>query len=330
MSDLSRPGLSWNWSLFGLGACFAIPSLIVTPFQPSAGLALAIGVLPAAAFPLPPTRRARAATPLVGAISGAALLLGSVLTSVPAVAVAALFVLAIVASLAATRSRLGMLALVLGLPMTGIGLSFEDVRTTALMAVCIVGGSVFAWLLALLWPEHPQHPTAEHRSDSRAMLGYGILLGAAGATAATIGYLLHLEHVGWATGAALLVMRPVRDQLVLRSIGRATSVLVGALTAAVFALANPSPLATAIAVALVLASLAATQQSRWYITPGFTTFIALTLMLQGQHGTPLGRLLERSFETLLGIALALVFGALVPAAVQRWRDHRRPGGKGDR
>ena len=52
-------GLSWNWSRFALGAVFALPGILVAPFAPTVGIALAVGVLPAAAYGLP-ARRSRA------------------------------------------------------------------------------------------------------------------------------------------------------------------------------------------------------------------------------------------------------------------------------
>ncbi len=147
----------------------------------------------------------------------------------------------------------------------------------------------------------------------RALLIYGILLGAAAGTAAAIGFATGVEHVGWATGAVLLVMRPVRGQLVLRSVGRAASVLIGALAAAGFALLSPSGAVIGLAIGVVLGCLGAVQESRWYVAPAFTTFLVLTLLLSTSAESPTARFLERTLETFLGVALALFFGALVPA-----------------
>ena len=155
------------------------------------------------------------------------------------------------------------------------------------------------------------------------MLVYGVLLGLAGSSAAALGYILHLEHVGWAAGAALLVMRPVRTQLVLRSIGRAASVLIGAFAAAAFAVLAPTPLVLALVVGFVMGALAATTASRWYIAPGFTTFIALTLIIHANTGVSAAeRFWERTLETLLGVGLALLFGAVVPAIIAWMRKSR--------
>src|SRR6476469_8188031 len=106
--------------------------------------------------------------------------------------------------------------------MVGIGLSYANVGDAASAAGLMVLGSLFACLVAMLWPEH-----AAARSSStgpKPTLGYGVRLGAAGATAAAIGFLLDLEHVGWACAAALLVMRPAAEMQRLRSVGRIVSV----------------------------------------------------------------------------------------------------------
>ena len=50
--------------------------------------------------------------------------------------------------------------------------------------------------------------------------------------AAAIGFILDLEHVGWACAAALLVMRPSADMQRLRSAGRILAVAIGALAGA--------------------------------------------------------------------------------------------------
>jgi hypothetical protein len=311
-----RGGLTWHWSRFGLGVIYALPAVAIAPVSPTLALAVGVGVLPAAAFGLPPRRRARVVIPVVGVLTAAGLLLGSLAASTPVIAVVAVFVLSVLASVSATRGRLSQLFLLLGLPMFGIGLSFPWSPSILGLAGCMAAGSVYAWLVALAWPERESPariPAPVPRG--RAMLVYGILLGAAASTAAAVGFLLGLEHVGWATGAVLLVMRPVRGQLILRSVGRAISVLLGAFAAAGFAVLDPGPLLIGCAVTVIIGALCATQESRWYIAPGFTTFLALTLILSTSTASPAARFVERTVETLLGVALALLFGALVPAGI---------------
>jgi len=95
----------------------------------------------------------------------------------------------------------------------------------------------------MLWPER-QPSAATEETEAPPTLGYGLRFGAAGASAAAIGFALGLEHVGWATAACLLVMRPAAEMQRLRSVGR-------------------------------IAAAAATRAGRWYVTPAFTTFLVL-------------------------------------------------------
>lgn len=306
--------LTWQWSRFGLGVLYAAPSLLVASTDPRLALALSIGVLPAAAIGLPARRRARAAIPLVGVLTAVGLLLGSALALVPVVAVPAIGALSVLCCLAAARSRAGHAALILVLPMVGIGLSFPLSPASGWLGLLVVAGSVYAWLVSLLWPERDTRPVPLPAVPrGRAMIVYGFLLGTAAATAAAIGFATGLEHVGWATAAVLLVMRPVRGQVVARSFGRAGAVLAGALAAAGVAVLAPEGSGAGIAIMAAIACLCATHDSRWYVAPAFSTFLVLTLLMCTSEAPPAERFLERSLETLLGVGLALVFGALVPA-----------------
>ena len=311
--------------MFGLGAAFAVPAAVISPFNAAAGLALAVGTLPAAMTRLNPGRAHRWLIVVVGGVAGLSVFIGSVLRQVPIVAVIALFVVGFVVPFWAARRRAGALVMGLALPVMGIGLSVTSVSSGLLLGGLMLLGSVWAWGVSLLWPEQTVSPPQPPRPPAprRAVVGYGILLGAAGALAATTAFLLHLEHVGWVTGACLLVMRPARSMLFLRSAGRALSVFVGALLAALFALGSPGWLLTAIVIVLALAGATATRGSHWYVTPAFGTFLALSLILStAAGGTPAQRFAERMLETLLGIGIALLFGWVIPML---FRMRRGPG-----
>ena len=196
----------WSWSYALLGVIYALPAAAVVLVDPQLGLALAVGVLPAAASGLPGPRRGRVAIALLGVLMGACLLVGSLLAQVPALAVPAIFALCVGAAAVASRGRAGQIALVLAVPLIGLGLSYDDLRETVVVALLMVVGSAYACLVSLLWPARPaSEPAPEPRGPDpvgrRAMLGYGVRLGLAGATAAAIGFLLHLDHVGWVCGA---------------------------------------------------------------------------------------------------------------------------------
>lgn len=317
------PAVSWHWSFFLLGAVYAVPAMAVIPFDPTAGVALAVGVLPVAVFNLPGMRTGRRLIVLIGMLSGASFFLGSLLTQSPPLAIGGLLVIAVGAALWARTTRVGKLVLAVCVPLVGIALSIHDLALGVGLAGLVVLGALYAWGVAMLWPEHSEPlPAAPPAAPVRDTVLYGMLLGLSGATAAAVGYAMQAEHVGWATGAALLVMRPVREQLVLRSIGRAASVMVGAFAGAALAFQGPGSIVTAVAVGGALAALTATQGSRWYIAPGFTSFIVLTLILQGPGEDPAHRFAERVLETCIGVGIALFFGAVIPAMIRLWRQRK--------
>jgi hypothetical protein len=268
------PALAWNWSHALLGATYALPGAGLTLIDPSRGLPLAVGVLPAVAFGLPGPRRARVTTLVLGALTGVSLLVGSLLAEVPVVAVPALFALCLGAAVAAPRSRAGQVALTACIPIVGIGLSYAGLDEGAGAALLMLVGSTYAYVVSLAWPARPAVVRPGRPAvGGRAMLGYGICLGLAAACAAAIGFALHLDHVGWACGAALLVMRPLPELLRMRGFDRVASVLIGAAAGAGLMVLAPTPPAIAVALVIALATAAGSHGSRRYVTPAFTTFV---------------------------------------------------------
>lgn len=316
------PGLTWRWPSAALGAVYALPAAVIVFFDVRFGVALAVGVLPAAIAGLPPTRRARLAVLLLGAVTAISMFVGGALAGVPLLAVAAIALLGVAAALLAARSRAGQIAMTLSLPLVGIGLSYSDLGVAAAAAGLIVTGSVYAFLVLMLVPERAPDPPFEGSvAPVTPTLGYGLRLGAAGATAAAIGFWLELEHVGWACAAALMVMRPAPQMQRLRSVGRILAVAVGALAAVTFVRLSPPAAAYSIALVTAVAAAAATHASRWYVTAAFTTFLVFLLLLFADPGTAGSRFGERVGETVLGVGLAYVFGLALPAFAQ-WR--KRP------
>ena len=184
-----------------------------------------------------PTRRARLAIIVLGTAIGFPMFIGGVLADVPVLAVAAIGGLGIGSVLLAARVRIGQVAMTLSLPMVGVGLSYPDVGKAAELAGLMVLGSIFGCAVSMFWPERT--PAQAPAAAPKPTIGYGVRLGAAGATAAAIGFLLDLEHVGWASAAALLVMRPASEMQRLRSVGRVIAVTIGALAAIGLARTNP-------------------------------------------------------------------------------------------
>jgi hypothetical protein len=285
-------------------------------------LALAVGVVPAATVGLLPRRRDRLAVIVLGTSIGVPMLIGSVLSSVPVLAVLAIAGLGVGAALLAARFRLGQLAMTLSLPMVGVGLSYSGFDKGAEVAALMVLGSLFAWAVSMLWPERVAADSPATHASSPPTLAYGIRLGAAGATAAAIGFLLDLEHVGWACAAALLVMRPAPEMQRLRSVGRILSVALGALTAIGIVHADPTGAVYSLTIIVAVAAAGGTHRSRWYVTPAFTTFLVFLLLLYSRPQDAASRFNERVFETLLGVGLAYVFGLGIPALARRPSSRR--------
>ncbi len=317
--SLRPPAIAWRWSSALFGALCALPAVVVATQDPSAGLALAIGALAPAAVGISATRRRRVASLLVGIAIGLGLVVGAALSWSWWLAVAGIFVLCVAAAAATTRARIGSLVLMLAVPMVGAGLSFGgDVRRAFDAAVLIAVGAACGGLLSLIWPEPPATPrAAAARPDLADMIEYGVRLGSAGALCAGIGFALALDHPGWATAACLLVMRPSAEMTRLRGAGRAISVTAGALGAALLAASGAEPVVMAIAIGVALTCLAATRESRWYVTGGFTTFLVISLLVYGMPGQAETRLIERVAETLLGVGIALLFGIAIPRARRR-------------
>ena len=104
---------------------------------------------------------------------------------------------------------------------------------------------------------------------------------------------MDFDHVGWAAGAALLVMRPSEQALRLRSIGRPVSVCVGAVAAIGLVALDVPRWTLGIGVVLVIVAATAMARSRWYVTPAFTTFLVFLLLISADLGQAPGRFWER-------------------------------------
>ena len=309
-------GLAWNRSAATVAAVAAIPAGVVAALgDVHAGAALGVGVLPAGLVGLAPARRQRVRALVLGALIATCFLIGGVLQEGPVLAVAAIALLGPATAALARRSPLGNLAMTLALPMTGIGLSFDADEALG-AAGLILAGSAWATLVALAWPE--REPVAPARRPPAAVppsAAYGVRLGAAGATAAAIGFLLDLDHVGWAVAAALIVMRPAAELQRLRSAGRVLAVLAGALAAIGLCAWDPPAAVYGAATVAAVAAAAGTRPSRWYVTAAFTTFLVFLIFLSVDPDSAGSRFGERMGETVLGVGLAYLFG------LARW-----PGG----
>jgi len=288
-----------------------MPAAVLVLSDVPRGLGAAVGVVPAAVVGLAPTRRGRRFLAVLGFLVGVPIFVGSLVAPVPAVAVAVLILFGLAAAWLTRRgSRFGQVALSLGMPMIGVGLSYTDHATAAGLALIMIGGSLYACAVSMLWPESIAPPRAP--APAAPTMRYGLRLGLAGATAAAIGFALDLDHVGWAATAAMLVMRPAREMQQLRSVGRLISVVAGATIGIAIARLEPPAAVYSVLILTIVAVVAATNRSRWYITPAFTTLIVFLLLLQSNPSSAASRFGERVSETVLGVGLAYVFGLALP------------------
>ncbi len=255
---------------------------------------------------------------IVGATAGVSMVVGSVLAGEPWLAVVGIFVLAVVTAELARRRPIGRLAVTLALPLVGVGLSFAEMSDALGLAVIMFAGSAYAWAVSLIWP---QRPTSAPPAPAVPTRDYGIRLGLAGAIAAALGFALDLDHVGWPCAAALLVMRPSSEMTQLRSLGRVASVFIGAGAAVVFVGQDPRTAVYALSAILVVTGAAATRSSRWYVTSMFTTFLVIALLAQAGPSEAVQGFDERVAETAAGVALAYLFGMVVPTIRGRRATH---------
>ena len=289
--------------------------------DPQMGLALAVGVLPAVIIGIPARRSGRVVIVVIGFLAGVSIFVGGLISQLPVLVTAVLLLAAVIlAAVGASVIPMGRLVLTLCVPLIAAGLSFDDLESAAATMLLLTAGAAYAWLVSLVWPVR----TAERRPSAgspprRAMAGYGLRMG----TAAAIGYLiasgLSFDHPGWAPAACLLVARPQLDLLQTRGVGRVVSVTIGAVSAALTLHIDPPNAVYAAIAVVVLACASATVGSRWYITAGFTTFFVI-LLASGDEADAVAKTNERIFETMIGVALAYLFGWVLPGLLNSAAD----------
>src|SRR5215831_8662727 len=148
---MSKQDIVWDWrgALFGLVLSLPGAALILSG-NVKPGIGLLVGVLAAAAVGVPPSRRQRVRILLVGALFATSITLGAFLAQWPVVAVLGIALAAFGAAQLATRTPLGVLLMSLSLPLMGIGFSY-DLQGAASFGALIVAGSLYAWLVSLVF-----------------------------------------------------------------------------------------------------------------------------------------------------------------------------------
>lgn len=313
--------LVWSWRNAAFGAVMSSVAVVVIVFgDVGNGLNLLLGAIPAAILGLPPHREDRRRVMVIGVLFAASTLIGSILAQWAAVAVVGMFLMGLGAALLATRRVFGYAVLTICLPLAGTGLTYDGLSESAGVSALFLTGSAIAFVGALCFPEYDAPaPVSRPLLSISAARDYGVRLGLAAAVGTAIGFYFGADHTGWIVISTLLVMRPAEEMLKIRSAGRAVSVFVGALVAAwLLTLDLPAP-AIALLGGGAIVAMSATNASRWYITPAFTTFLILWSMLYGDPTLEnIGyRSWERVLNTLLGVGIAYFFGLLVPTLARR-------------
>ena len=316
--------IHWSWSTaLRLAVATLLPVCLMLAGEVQLGLVMSIGLLPTALIPLAEKRKERVRLLVIGTVFGLAVVLGSLLSQNAFLAVGGIALFAFAASYLTSTSRrmLGELAIALIVPVIAIGFSYPDFQQALFIGGVMVVGSLWGLLVSLLPWRIKQVASVASKPlpiPRQTSIRYGIVYGIAAAVAAAVPLLLGWEHVGWVAGATLFVMRPSWKTQELRMWGRLVSVAVGALAASVILAVSPPVWLAALLVASALISAGATQGSRWYITPAFTTFIVFFVLLFVEHnqGDIQFRFNERILETLIGVGIAALFGLIARRIVR--------------
>jgi uncharacterized membrane protein YccC len=159
-------------------------------------------------------------------------------------------------------------------------------------------------------------------SDPSTVRTYALLFATAAAVGIAVAYSLDLSHPAWAGAAAVFIMRPDPDLLTSRAIGRVCATVAGVLLAALLYRHGVGEVAVAVIGMCTVTAMVAIRTSRWYVSAAGS---GLVLLISGVSSTQefqhaFG---DRIFETLLGAALALFVGVVVPRLLKAHGDTNR-------
>jgi len=310
----------WSWRNAAFGALISsVGALVIVFGNVQNGLNLLTGAIPAAILGLPPRRVDRRRVIVIGVLFAVSVLVGSVLAQWTATAIVGMFLMGLGAALLATRRVFGYAVMTVCLPLAATGLTFDGLDESAGVSAIFLLGSAIAFVVALCFPDYEAPDTVAQPLMTLAQAqAYGVRLGLAAAVATALGIYFGADHLGWIVISTVIVMRPAHEMHKLRSIGRAMSVFVGAIVAAWLLAMDLRPAAIAIVAAGAIIGAAATNASRWYVTPAFTTFLILWCAVYDNATIEniSYRSWERVFDTLLGVGIAYFFGLLVPKVLQ--------------
>jgi hypothetical protein len=303
------------------------PVVIIVAVDVKAGVLAAIGLLPVCLVGIAPQRRQRLLVGIVGLLFAAGVIVGSVLIQVYALAVIGIFVLCFLSASLAAKKAAGLIVTAIVMPAVAIGMSYDSISDGLGLALAFALGSIWATLTSLLWPigSAAASDVAPLLSKAEARR-YGILLGLAAATGVSIALIFDFSSRGWTAAAVLLVMRPMADMVRLRGVGRALATISGVVVATLVLRLGLSPPATAALVAGVFIATIATRTSRWYLASAGTAVLILLAILYGSPDADFVRNTSwtRIVENVIGAAIALFYGLLVPSLLAKRRHAPAP------
>ncbi len=311
--------ITWNWSEALRGAVCALPAAVVLlAVDVNLGIVFAIGVLPVAMIGVLPSHKQRLRALLLGIAFAVVYFLGNVVSQIPLAAVVALFGVSYGGVVLASERPIGRVVLGVVLPALAVGLSTAP-SSGWIVGLCMIFGALWATGATMLWPERgasaTQPPPTPDRQRTRT---YALLLAGAASFALLLGYVFGFRHLGWTPAAVVLVMRPLPDLLTSRGVGRVLATLTGVVYAWLVVQYGPSELLLAITVVAIVAAILATRGSRWYVASAGTAALVMLLVGESTPDTLGYTLTERLGETLLGVALAYLFGVAVPLVLKRF------------
>ena len=296
---------------------------IIVTVDVKAGVLAAIGLLPVCLVGIAPQRRQRILVGIVGLLFAAGVVVGSVLIQVHALAVIGIFVLCFLSASLAAKKAAGLIVTAIVMPAVAIGMSYDSISDGLGLALFFALGSIWATLTSLLRPIDSAAATDAAPLLSKAEARrYGILLGLAAATGVSIALIFDFSSRGWTAAAALLVMRPLADMVRLRGVGRALATIFGVVVATAVLRLGLSPAATGCLVAVVFIATIATRTSKWYLASAGTAVLILLAILYGATDADSVRDTSwtRVIENVIGAAIALFYGLLVPSLLAK-RSH---------
>lgn len=284
-----------------------------------AGVLAAIGLLPVCLVGIAPQRRQRIAVGIVGLLFAAGVIVGSLLIQVHALAVIGIFVLCLLSAGLMARKAAGLIITAIVMPAVAIGMSYDSISDGLGLALFFALGSIWATLTSLLWPTDAVAQDAAPLLSEADARRYGILLGLAAATGVSVALVFDFASRGWTAAAVLLVMRPLAEMVRLRGIGRALATVAGVVVATFLLTLGLSAAATAALIAVVFIATIATRTSQWYVASAGTAVLILFAILYGS--TDADSISDTSWtrvvENIIGAAIALFYGLLVPSLAAR-------------